>query len=62
MEKVEFHVNVKPIDIKIERLESLPAGSVITVELLVKHGIIKAREAKIHGVKVIGIRRETEKM
>lgn len=53
--KGKFHVNTKPIAIKIERLEAIPAGSVITVELLVKHGILKARLAKIHGVKIIGI-------
>ena len=59
--KGKFHVNSKPIDIKIERLESLPAGSTITTELLIKHGIIKAREAKIHGVKVIGIGKNEKK-
>lgn len=53
--KGKFHVNSKPIAIKYARLEILPAGSVITVELLVKHGILKARLAKIHGVKIIGI-------
>ena len=53
--KGKFHVNTKPIAIKYSRLESLPAGSVITVELLVKHGILKARLAKLHGVKIIGI-------
>ena len=53
--KGKFHVNNKPIAIRIERLEALPAGSVVTTELLVKYGIIKAREAKIHGIKIIGI-------
>ena len=53
--KGKFHVNVKPIAIKYSRLEVLPVGSVVTVELLVKHGILKARLAKIHGVKIIGI-------
>jgi len=53
--KAKFHVNTKPVAIKYERLETLPAGSVITVELLVKHGILKARLAKFHGVKIIGI-------
>ena len=59
--KGKFHVNSKPIDIKIERLEGIPAGSVITTELLVKHGIIKARQAKLHGVKVIGIGKNEKK-
>ena len=53
--KGKFHVNIKPISISAERLEKIPAGSVITVELLVKHGILKARLAKVHGVKIIGI-------
>lgn len=53
--KGKFHVNTKPIAIKYARLETLPVGSVITVELLVKHGILKERLAKIHGVKIIGI-------
>jgi hypothetical protein len=59
--KGKFHVNVKAIDIKIERLEDIPAGSTITTELLVKHGIVTAREAKIHGVKVIGIGKNEKK-
>jgi large subunit ribosomal protein L15 len=53
--KGKFHVNIKPVAIKYERLEKLPAGSVITVELLVKHGILKARLAKSNGVKIVGI-------
>mgnify|MGYP000412059736 CR=1 FL=1 len=53
--KGKFHVNTKPIAIKYARLEALPTGSVVTIELLVKHGILKARLAKLHGVKIIGI-------
>lgn len=53
--KGKFHVNMKPIAIKYSRLEALPTGSVITVEMLVKHGILKERLAKLHGVKIIGI-------
>ncbi|MCX6704760.1 MAG: uL15 family ribosomal protein [Candidatus Woesebacteria bacterium] len=53
--KGKFHVNTKPIAIKYARLEALPVGSVVTVELLVKHGILKERLAKFHGVKIIGI-------
>ena len=53
--KGKFHENIKAIDIKIERLEKIPAGSVITTALLVKYGILKARLAKLHGVKIIGI-------
>lgn len=53
--KGKFHVNTKSISINAKRLEAIPAGSTITVELLVKHGILKARLAKIHGVKIVGI-------
>jgi large subunit ribosomal protein L15 len=53
--KGKFHVNVKPIAIKYSRLEVLPAGSIVTVEMLVKHRILKERLAKLHGVKIIGI-------
>ncbi|MCX6704534.1 MAG: uL15 family ribosomal protein [Candidatus Woesebacteria bacterium] len=59
--KGKFHVNSKAIAIKIERLEGIPAGSVITTELLVKHGIIKASEAKKFGVKIIGIGKNEKK-
>lgn len=53
--KGKFHTTSKPIAIKYSRLEALPAGSVVTVELLVKHGILKEKLAKLHGVKIIGI-------
>jgi large subunit ribosomal protein L15 len=53
--KGKFHVNTKPIAIKYSRLEALPSGSVVTVEMLVKHGILKEKLAKLHGVKIIGI-------
>lgn len=59
--KGKFHKNVRPIDIKIERLDKIPAGSVITVELLVKHGIVKAAAAKKQGVKIIGIGKNEKK-
>ena len=53
--KGKFHVNTKAIAIKYDRLEVLPVGSAVTTELLVKHGILKERLAKLHGVKIIGI-------
>lgn len=53
--KGKFHVNSKPVSISAERLEKIPAGSTITVELLVKHGILKASLAKLKGVKIVGI-------
>jgi large subunit ribosomal protein L15 len=59
--KGKFHVNSKAIAIKIERLGGIPVGSVITTELLVKHGIIKAAAAKKQGVKIIGIGKNEKK-
>lgn len=53
--KGKFHENLKPVVITYSRLETLPVGSDITVELLVKKGFLKARLAKSHGVKVVGI-------
>jgi hypothetical protein len=35
-------------------LESLPTGSKITVELLVKEKLVNAKEAKEFGVKILG--------
>ena len=59
--KGKFHVNSKPITIKYARLEALPVGSVITTELLVKHGILKASLAKLKGVKIVGIGKNEKK-
>ena len=53
--KGKFHVNPKPIAIKYGRLENLPAGSSVTVDLLIKHGIVRKTLAKKSGVKIIGI-------
>ncbi len=53
--KGKFHVNSKPVSISYARLEVLSAGSVVTTELLVKHGILKAALAKLKGVKIVGI-------
>lgn len=59
--KGKFHVNSKPVSISYARLEALPAGSVVTTELLVKHGIIKEALAKKCGVKIIGIGKNEKK-
>ncbi len=53
--KGKFHKNLKPVAIKIERLEIFPNGSEITVELLIKNGVVKERLAKTHGVKIVGV-------
>lgn len=53
--KGKFHASPGRIAIKAERLESIPAGSVITIDLLVKSGIIKERYVKSRGVKIVGI-------
>lgn len=43
----------KPVTIDIERLNSLPEGSVVDIELLVKAGIVPA-DTKKAGVKLLG--------
>lgn len=43
----------KPVTIDIERLNSLPEGSVVNIELLVKAGIVSV-DAKKVGIKLLG--------
>jgi len=59
--KGKFHENIKPIAISYSKIEVLPVGSGITVELLVKKGFLKAKLAKVHGVKIIGIGKNEKK-
>ncbi len=52
--KGKFHAKRKPVIVKLNELESLPTGSVITVELLVKNKIVDAAKAEKYGVKILG--------
>lgn len=43
-----------PVVVNLEDLDKLPAGSKITIELLVKHNLVDEKEAKKRGVKILG--------
>lgn len=59
--KGKFLPRGKPVVVNLSDLESLPTGSEITVELLVKEGLIDAKMAKKFGVKVLGGGKTTKK-
>ncbi|MBI4034785.1 MAG: 50S ribosomal protein L15 [Candidatus Chisholmbacteria bacterium] len=44
----------KPVIVKLGALNLLPKNSQVTVETLVKYGLVKADEAKRWGVKILG--------
>ncbi len=52
----------KPIIINLEILNLLPAGSTVDIPTLVKAGIVKERDAKIYGVKILGKGKLTKKL
>lgn len=43
----------KPLIIKTSKLAGLKAGTKVTIELLIKEGIVDAKQAKTYGVKVL---------
>jgi len=51
--KGKFHAKGKPVTLNLSDLESLPTGSVVTVELLVKSKLVDAKKAKAFGVKIL---------
>jgi large subunit ribosomal protein L15 len=59
--KGKFHGKGKPVTLNLSDLESLPTGSVITVELLVKSKLVDAKEAKTFGVKILSNGKTTKK-
>jgi large subunit ribosomal protein L15 len=59
--KGKFHPKGKPVTVNISKLESLPSGSKITVELLVKEKLVDAKLAKAYGVKILGGGKTTKK-
>jgi large subunit ribosomal protein L15 len=59
--KGKFHPKGKPVTVNLSKLESLPSGSKITVELLVKNKLVNAKEAKASGVKILGGGKTTKK-
>jgi large subunit ribosomal protein L15 len=59
--KAKFKAHAKPVIITVSDLEKLPTGSEITVELLVKEGIVDKKLAEKNGVKVLGGGKTTKK-
>lgn len=53
--KGKFAPRVKPIVVNVSKLESLyKKGDKVTVESLIKNGLVDEKQAKIYGVKVLG--------
>jgi large subunit ribosomal protein L15 len=59
--KGKFHPKGKPVTLNLSDLESLPSGSKVTVELLVKNKLVDAKLAKAYGVKILGGGKTTKK-
>ncbi len=59
--KGKFHPKGKPVIVNLSQLEKLPAGSKITVELLVKEGLVDKSRAAKFGVKILGGGKLTKK-
>src|SRR3990172_914595 len=52
--KDKFKAKEKPLIVKTGYLNLLPGGSEISLELLIKHGIVDKNDAKVYGVKILG--------
>lgn len=59
--KGKFHAKGKPEVVNLSQLESLPTGSKITVELLIKNKLVDPKLAKANGVKILGGGKTTKK-
>ena len=52
--KGRFSSGKKPLIVNLHLLNLLPSGSKVDVDLLIKHGIVDAKDAKDVGVKLLG--------
>ena len=52
--KDKFKANPKPLIINLSVLNVLPANTKVTVDSLIKHGVVNERDAKKYGVKILG--------
>ena len=52
--KGKFHAGKKPLIIKTNYLNLLPAGCLVNLEALIKNKIVKKDEAEESGVKILG--------
>lgn len=44
----------KPVGLNVKVLNLLPEKSIVDLELLIKHTIVTAQDAKVYGVKILG--------
>lgn len=59
--KGKFHAKKGPVIINIRDLEVLPTNSKITLDLLIKEGLVDADYAKKYGVKILAGGKTTKK-
>lgn len=52
--KGKFKAKKKPLVVKLAYLNMLPSGSVVDLDILIKHNIVDAGQAKKCGVKILG--------
>lgn len=52
--KGKFKSGDSPIIVNLTALNTLPAGSEITLESLIKAGVVDAQDARKYGVKILG--------
>jgi len=52
--KAKFAAKAKPVLVNIEKLNNLPAGSKVTLDLLIKEKLVDAKKAMEYGVKILG--------
>ena len=55
-------LHAKPVIVTLNQLNVLPVGSVVTVELLVKHTIITAKDAQKFKVKILNTGKLTKRL
>lgn len=44
----------KPLVVNLETLNKLPKGSIVDLDILIKHKLIKGSDARMFGVKILG--------
>jgi large subunit ribosomal protein L15 len=59
--KGKFHAKAKPEIVAYARLEKLAEGTEITVEQLIKIGVVDAKLAKQNGVKILSVGKNSKK-
>jgi large subunit ribosomal protein L15 len=59
--KGKFHPKAKPEIVNYKRLEKIADGTEITLEKLVKLGIVNGKLAKVNGVKILSIGKNPKK-